>query len=217
VPAGETRNPARDMPRALILAMAVVTMLYVLVQAVAVAVLPDLAASERALVDVGAVLFGPAGAVLLTAAVVVSVGGNLAGTMVTAPRLTYALAREDSLPAWFAHVHPRARTPANSILFFAALVLILAAYGSFVWLAAMSALVRVLIYMACIGALPRLRRRFGDTPDRFRIPGRRVTPAGAFLVSGLLLIQVRADAVVVTGLFLLAGALLFWSVRRYRG
>jgi hypothetical protein len=108
VPAGETRNPARDMPRALILAMAVVTMLYVLVQAVAVAVLPDLAASERALVDVGAVLFGPAGAVLLTAAVVASVGGNLAGTMVTVPRLTYALAREESLPACRARPSPGA-------------------------------------------------------------------------------------------------------------
>jgi len=214
VPAGEARNPARDMPRALILAMIVVTALYVLVQAVAVAVLPDLAASERALVDVGAVLFGPTGALLLTLAVVVSVGGNLASGMLTAPRLTYALARDGSLPAWFGAVHPRTRTPARSIIFFSVLVFLLAVYGSFIWLAAMSALVRVLIYMACIGAMPRLRRRFGDAPGRFRVPGGWVTAAGAFMVSGLLLVQVRLDAVLVTAVFLLAGAVLYRVVRR---
>jgi amino acid transporter len=214
VPAGETRNPARDMPRALLLAMLVVTVLYVLVQAVAIAVLPDLAESERALVDVGAALFGPPGAVLLTIAVVMSVGGNLAGTMITAPRLTYALARDGSLPVWFGEVHPATRTPARSIVFFSVLAFLLGVYGSFVWLAAMSALVRVLIYMACIGAMPRLRRHFSHVPGRFHVPGGWVTPAGAFCVSGLLLLQVGLDAVLVTALFLFAGALLYRAVRR---
>jgi hypothetical protein len=78
----------------------------------------------------------------------------------------------------------------------------------------MSALVRVLIYMACIGAMPRLRRRFGDTPGSFRVPGGWVTAAGAFVVSGLLLLQVRLDAVLVTAAFLLAGAALYRVVRR---
>jgi amino acid transporter len=206
VPAGEARNPARDMPRALLLAMVMVTALYVLVQAVAVAVLPELAASERALVDVGAVLFGPAGALFITVAVVLSVGGNLAGTMVTAPRLTYALAREGSLPAWLGTVHPHTRTPTASIVCFAVLVFALTVYGSFVWLAAMSALVRVLIYMACIGAMPRLRRRFGETPGAFRVTGGWFTAAGAFGVSALLLLQVSLDAVLVTAAALLVGA-----------
>jgi amino acid transporter len=160
------------------------------------------------------VLFGPPGAVLLTLAVVMSVGGNLAGTMITAPRLTYALAREGSLPAWFGAVHPSTRTPARSIVFFSVLVFLLGIYGSFFWLAAMSALVRVLIYMACIGAMPRLRRSFHDAPGRFRVPGGWVTAAGAFVASGLLLLQVSLVAVLVTAIFLLAGALLYWAVRR---
>lgn len=216
VPAGEVKNPARDMPRALILAMIMVTGLYVAVQAVAVAVLPGLAESERALVEVGAVLFGPFGAVVLTVAVVASVGGNLAGSMVSAPRLTYALARRGSLPAWLGRVHPVRHTPAASILAFAVLAFVLALYGSFVWLAAMSALVRVLIYMACIGALPRLRRRFADRPAAFRVPGGWFTAGGAFLVSGLLLLQVSADAVLVTAALLGAGALVHWRERRRR-
>lgn len=209
VPAGETRNPARDMPRALLAAIGVVTLLYVLVQAIAIAVLPDLANSERALVDVGAALLGPAGALLLTAGVVVSVGGNVASTMITAPRLTYSLARDGNLPAWFGEVHERHRTPANSILFFSVLVFALSVYGGFLWLAAMSSLVRVAIYMACIAAMPRIRRRHGDAADRFRLPGGWTIPIAAFLVSGLLLLQVEPEAVLVTAGFLLLGGGMF--------
>ena len=214
VPAGETRNPARDMPRALLLAMGVVTLLYVLVQAISVAVLPELAASKRALVDVGAVLLGSWGALLITVAVVVSVGGNIASTMVTAPRLTYSLAREGSLPAWFGDVHTEFRTPAHSVIVFAVLVFALSVYGGFLWLAAMSALVRVLIYMACIASMPRLRKEFGDAPERFRLPGGWLIPVTAFVVSGLLLLQIELESVLVTAAFLFAGALLYWQVRR---
>jgi amino acid transporter len=134
--------------------------------------------------------------------------------MVSAPRLTYALARDGSLPAWLGRVHPTARTPAHSVIFYSVLVFILGVYGSFVWLAAMSALVRVLIYMACIGAMPRLRTRFGAAPGRFRVPGGWFTAGGAFLVSGLLLVQVRLDAVLVTAAFLLAGAIVYLGMRR---
>lgn len=215
VPAGEARNPSRDMPRALLWALGVVTVLYVAVQAVSVAVLPGLADSERALVDVGAVLFGATGAMLMTAGIVVSVGGNIAGTMLTAPRLTYTLAREGGLPAWFGAVHPEFRTPHNSVIFFAVLVFVLAIYGSFVWLAAMSALVRVLIYMVCIAAMPRLRRQFADVSGGFRLPGGWTIPAGAFLVCALLLTQVGLDAVLVTAVFLAIGAALHAWMRRY--
>lgn len=213
VPAGETRDPARDVPRALFWALGLVTLLYVAVQTIAVAVLPDLATTERALVEVGAVLLGPAGAMLLTAGVVVSVGGNVAGTMFTAPRLTYSLAREGGLPNWFSEVHPYHRTPANSVLFLAALVFVLAVYGSFVWLAAMSALVRVLIYMGCIAAMPKLRRRHGGHADAFRTPGGWIIPICAFVVCGLLLTQVSLRSVAVTAVFLLAGSVLYYAVR----
>lgn len=213
IPAGETRNPAREMPLALFWALGIVTLLYMLVQAVSVAVLPELAESERPLVDVGVTLLGPAGAILLTAGVIVSVGGNSASSMFTAPRMTYALAREGSLPAWFGAVHPTYRTPANSIIFYAVLVFALAAYGTFLWLAAISALTRVLIYMVCIGAIPRLRGRFGRIPDRFRLPWGYTIPIAAFVVCAWLLSSVQLHAVLVTALFLVVGGLLYFLVR----
>lgn len=215
VPAGETRDPARDIPRGLLWALAVVTVLYVLVQAVSMAVHPDLAGSTsgRALIEVGAELLGPIGAMILTIGVVVSVAGNSASSMLTSPRMTYTLARDNTMPAWFARVHDEYKTPANSIIFFGALALVLALWGSFIWLAAMSALVRVLIYMVCIGAMPQLRARFGSA-TAYRVPGGWAVPVVAFAVCGLLLTQVSAVSVGVTAAFAALGAIQYWFVRR---
>lgn len=210
VPAGEVKNPGRAMPLALFSALVTVTVLYVAIQAISVAALPGLADSERALIDVAEVLMGPAGAILLTVGVVVSVGGNVAGTMISAPRLTFALAREGSFPRWFGEVHRRHHTPANSIVFFAALTLLLSVFGSFVWLAAMSALVRVLIYMACIGAMPRLRRQSGATGRAgFRLPGGWLIPIFAFAASAILLIQISLQSIAATLLVLAVGAVIY--------
>ena len=209
VPAGEAKDPGRDTPRALLWGLAVATVLYVLVQSVAVAVLPGLAASRRPLVDVGAALLGPAGAVLLLAGVVASVGGNLAANMLSTPRLTYAMARDGGLPAWFAAVHPRFHTPANSVVFLGALVFALAVVGEFAWLAAMSAVVRLLIYLVCIGTLPHLRRHRAEAPGRLRLPGGYAIPVLAATVCMWLLLHVTLRGALVTAAFLGVGGVLY--------
>jgi amino acid transporter len=214
VPAGETRDPARAMPRALLWGLGVVTLLYVAVQAVCVSVLPDLARSSRPVVDVGEALMGPAGGLLLMLGVIVSVGGNVASAMLTAPRMTYALARERSLPASLGAVHARHKTPHRSVLLYGALCFGFAAWGSFGWLAGMSAVTRLLIYLACIGAIPRLRRQRGDAPGRLLLPGGLLLPGLAVAVCLWLLAQVSLDAVLVTAAFLVVGGLLYAVSRR---
>jgi len=214
VPAGEARNPQRDMPRALLAALAVATLLYALIQAVALAAVPELAASDRPLVDAAAVLLGPAGALLLMAGVVASVGGNVAGAMLSTPRISYMLARQGQLPAWFGHVHPRYRTPGRSVLFFGLLTFVMASYGSFAWLAGMSAVTRLLIYLMCMGAIPRLRRRFAGLQGSMRLAGGYAVPLAGSLVCLWLLSHVALREVVVTLLFLGAGGVLFLLARR---
>ncbi len=214
VPAAEARDPQRDMPRALILALVVATLLYGLVQALSVAVLPDLASSKRPLVDVAAVLMGPAGAALVMAGVIASVGGNVAGAMLSTPRASYMLAREGTLPQWFAGVHPRYKTPSRSVIFFGVACFALAAYGSFAWLASMSVLSRLLIYLLCIAAIPRLRGKFGEDKARFHLPGGYLIPFCGAAVCMWLLSQVSLDAVTSTALFLAVGTVLYLLARR---
>ena len=81
--------------------------------------------------------------------------------MLTTPRVTYALAEERSLPGWFGLLNRRFSTPGNSIAFFGIVVGALALSGAFVWLAVMSALARMVIYLVCTGALVKLRARDG--------------------------------------------------------
>jgi amino acid transporter len=213
VPAAEARDPQRDMPRALIWALLIATLLYGLIQSLAVATLPDLASSRRPLVDMAAMLMGPAGAALVMAGVVASVGGNVAGAMLSTPRASYMLAREGFLPRWFAGVHPVYNTPSRSVIFFGVAAFVLAAYGSFVWLASMSVLSRLLIYLLCIGAIPRLRRRFGEGEARFHLPGGYLIPILGAAVCVWLLSQVSLDAVLSTALFLAMGGGLYLFAR----
>ncbi len=213
IPAGEAKNPKRDMPRALFWALGTVTLLYITIQAVSYAVLPELAESNRPLVAVADRLMGPAGAVLLMGGIIVSVGGNIASNIFTTPRITYALAREGNLPSWFGEVHPSWHTPWVSVLVFSLLAFSLAAYGSFVWLAALSALTRILIYMLCIATIPKLRKSNPNHDGRFRLPLGYSIPFLALLVCAWLLSSVSLQSVVVTFIFLSVGTLLYFAVK----
>ena len=217
VPAGEVRNPARAVPRALFGALVVATAFYIAIQSISVAALPDLASSERALVDVAEALMGSSGALLLTVGVVVSVGANLFAAMISIPRLPYALARDGDLPKWFARLDATHRTPANAIVFTAVVVCLLSVFGSFLWLAAMSSLVRVLIYMGCITGMPRLRARAeqGDSSG-FRVPGGWTIPIFALLACGLLVIQLSLQSLLATLSTVAVGSVIYLVMHRGR-
>jgi basic amino acid/polyamine antiporter, APA family len=87
VPAGETRQPAITLPRAILLSIGATTLLYFLVQLAFVTVFPSGGADADApLVDLGSRIIGPAGAVLLTLAAIASLAGNLHGIMAAVPR-----------------------------------------------------------------------------------------------------------------------------------
>ena len=165
IPAGETKNPSSNLPRAIFLTIGVTTLLYFLVQLAFVSALPGGAADATApLIDLGTWLAGDAGKTILTLAAVASLAGGLHGILTTAPRVSYALGLRGDLPAWFARVQPRFETPANSILFFAVLAAALAISGSFVWLAVVSTLARMIVYAVAIAALPRAPGRGQLTP-----------------------------------------------------
>lgn len=212
VPAGEAKNPRRDIPRALLLGLAMVTVLYMLVQWVSMATVPDLANSATPLLDVAAALGGTFGAAMLMFGVICSVGANLLGAMFSTPRISYALAREGSLPAWFAQVHPRFLTPAHAIVFFGILAFFLAAFGSFIYLASATVLIRALLYGLCCSAIPKLRPQHRSSAS-FILPGGYLIPVLGLAACCWLLWQVKADAVWLTAALLGVGVVLYLAAR----
>src|SRR3954463_7639006 len=99
IPAGEIRNPQRDLPRALLIAMAVIATTYILIQVVCIGTLPELAKSTKPLADAGQRFMGTAGAAIISVGAIVSVAGNLNITVLSASRVPFAIAEQKQLPS----------------------------------------------------------------------------------------------------------------------
>jgi amino acid transporter len=188
--AGEYRNPRRDVPFALITQIGLVTALYVGVQAVALGTLPGLAESQTPLADAARGFLGSWAGTLLTVGAVLSILGTNGNTVFAGPRYLYALAADGYGPKALAAIHPRFRTPANALLLHTALTIPLALSGSFVGLAALSVVARLVTYYGTIASVPVLRRRFGDLPGTFQVPGGPAIP----ILAGLLTLALAASA-----------------------
>jgi len=179
VPAGEAKDPRRAVPFALIATIATVTLIFVLTQVVALGTLPSLPESKTPLADASVLLMGAAGAAVITLGAVVSTLGNNMGQALSGSRMLFALAEEGDLPAFVGRVHPRLRTPINAILITAAASFALAATGTFVSMAAASAVSRLFIYFFTCAAALRLRAA-GAAP--FRAPLGPAIPLAAIAI-----------------------------------
>ena len=209
---GETKNPKRDTPLALLSALAGVGLIYTAVQLIVVAILPHAGASSRPLADAMERFLGPIGAAAIGFAALVSAYGYLSANLMHAPRITYAMGQQGDFPSFFAKVHPRFRTPYISILIYAASVFIFAVLGNFEWNAVLSAVSRLAVYAAMAISVPVLRRR-NDERAQFQLPLPYFFAGAALLFSLVLLTQMgRAEFYVVGGTS--AIALINWlSVR----
>jgi amino acid transporter len=205
---GEVLNPARTVPRAIVMTLTLVSALYVGLQFVAQGVLgPELATAQAPLVATATAAFGPWGTRLLVAATVLSAAGFLASDVLCNPRIMYALAEAGQLPRQLALVDPRFGTPAVAIGTYAALCFIIAVSGSFRELVIMSSSGTLLLYLVCCLGLLRLRNRHvAMAGEPFHAPGGRFVPlmASAIMVWMLTTLEWKelaeaAGFVIVTG------------------
>jgi amino acid transporter len=155
IPAGETLDPKQAIPRALVLTVTGVTLLYVLVQLAYSA--SGIGESDAPLAELAGQSLGPAGVILLGITAIISVLANQLSAVTSISRITSSFADEGLLPRWFGRISPRFATPANSILAVGVIALALALSGKkFEALAAISTISRLFAYVACIAAVPRL-------------------------------------------------------------
>jgi len=214
-PMGEARNPKRDAPFALFVALGIITLIYTLIQWVVVGVLPPAMHSDRPLAEVARILLGRGGAGLVAMTALVSVYGYLSANFLTAPRATFAFAEQGDFPRCFAAVHPQHRTPHVSIVVFAILCWVLALAGSFAWNVTLSAVARLFYYGAVCAAVPVLRRRQPEGAW-FRLPaGSGVALLGVLICLALLSGVDFSKSVILLGT--VAVAFLNWlAVRNVR-
>jgi amino acid transporter len=217
VTAGETSKPRRTIPTALVRTVLGTGLLYFFIVLVFVSVITAEDYSDATLVDVGRTLAGPVGAFVITLTAVFSIGGNLAGSMLAAPRLIFSLAENRLLPQWFAHINSKYSTPDRSIVVMALMALVLGLSSNFVELAVGSSVVRLLGYIICIASLPVIRKN--ATPEarkrEWRLPGGYAIPALALVICMWLVAQSHREDWVKVSILLVIGIVLYLVEKWY--
>jgi basic amino acid/polyamine antiporter, APA family len=212
--AGETVDPTRTIPRALIVGTLVVTACYIGVNAAYLTVLPlrTVVSSNRVAADFADAVLGAGGAALLSALVIVSTLGSMTGIVLAGPRAYASAAADGLLPHWIGAVHPRFRTPHHAIAAQAVWASFLVATGTY-----RALFTRVVytewIFFGLMAAGVVLLRRRPDYAPRYRAWGYPVLPA-LFIASTVLIVAtqlLRQPADSVTGLlFVLAGVPVYY-------
>ena len=211
VPSGEIEEPARTIPFALLAGLAVVAVIYVGVQVVAIGTLPELATSARPLADAAERIFGRAGATVMVTGALISTLGVSHAILLAAGRMPFAMAERRQLPAGMAAVHLVYRTPHIGLIVSAIAMALFTLATTFTSALTITVGLRVIIYLVTCVALPVLRRRPGEARAAFRVPaGDLVAALSIVTCVGLLAMRPWAESrqlaiVLVLGIVVWAG------------
>ncbi len=170
IPAGEMRDPQRSIPFAFLTALAIVAVLYLLIQIVCIGTLPELASSQRPIADAAGKFMGSFGAAFVTVGALVSIFGNLNGGFLTASRMPFAMAEQGELPAVLGRTHEKYKTPFVSLFITALVMLVLTVQSSFLTALTISTITRLIVYATTCAALPVFRWRTDAPKAEFLAP-----------------------------------------------
>lgn len=188
---GEARDPARTLPRALALGVAVVTVVYILTSAVFLYLVPleRVTSGETFAAQAGEALFGPAGGRVFAGIVIVAILGSMLGLLMALPRVYYAMARDGVFFKSVASLHPRFATPARAVAIQAGLASLFVLVATFQQIVFYFVFVTVVFLGLTVSALFVLRRREGAA--LYHVPGYPLTPL-VFLVLVVVLLALLA-------------------------
>lgn len=218
IPLAEAKEPRRDAPFALLLALGTATLVYLLIQLAVLATVSDPQATDRPLAASARTMLGGGGAAVVIFIALISVYGWLASNMLSVPRLSMAMAQHGDFPAFFSRVHPVFRTPSTSILIFAALTWALANQAGLLQNLSLAAVVRLFTYGLVCAALPVLRTkdRLGHAnagPALFQAPfGKAMAVVGVAVSLTLASRMNLREAVTMSIIVTLASA--YWFFRK---
>jgi len=219
---GEVRDPERNLPRALILGTGAIVVIYLLVNAAYLYLLPldRVAQSPLVAADAAQLLVGRVGVGIIALVVMVSTFSTLLGSMLTAPRIFFAMADDGLFFRSVARVHPRFQTPSVSIVMTALLGIGFVLVRTFEQLADQFVVAIFPFYALAAAAVFVLRRRRPDAARPVRVFGYPAVPLLFVLASLLILLNALLEHPGATGLaflIILAGIPVYYAWLRVRG
>ncbi len=170
IPAGEIKDPQKNVPFALLTALGFCAVLFIIIQIVAIGTLPELAKSERPIADAAGQFMGSFGASFIAVGALVSILGNLNGGFLAASRIPFAMAEQREVPQIISAIHSRFKTPYVSLLITAILMFILTIQSSFVSALTIATITRLIVYATTCASLPVFRRKENADEAKFIAP-----------------------------------------------
>jgi APA family basic amino acid/polyamine antiporter len=218
VPAGEFRNPRKNLPGALLVGTLAIALVYVLVQLGAMSAVDNLSTTKTPIATAAAALIGPIGAIIITAGALLSMAGTNSGTVLEGSRMLYALSLGRKRMRAISYVHPTFRTPSIAIAIHVGVAMLIAVAANvlaepgkegdaFATLALLSAVARLATYLFTCAGVPRLRR----LNDGFRTPG-LIVPILGTLVSLFFVITLNRPKLIGATICIAAGAMIWLAV-----
>ncbi|MCH5138116.1 amino acid permease [Clostridiaceae bacterium UIB06] len=188
---GEMKNPAKDLPRAIVGGLSLVMAVYILINIAYLFVLPAsaLAATKTPAADVATIIFGASGGKIITIGILVSIFGALNGYILTGMRIPYAMALENKLPAskWLSKLHPTFKAPINSGILVTIVSILLILSGKFDQLTDLLVFVIWIFYCMTFYAVIVLRKNQPNLHRPYKVPLYPIMPAIA-IIGGLYII-----------------------------
>jgi basic amino acid/polyamine antiporter, APA family len=215
IPAGEIKDPQKNIPIALLTALGVVAVLYILIQIVAVGTLPNLADSERPLADAASNFLGYYGASFITIGALVSIFGNLNSGYLTSSRIPFAMAEQNELPKILAKTHSKFKTPHISLIITAIVILIFTIQSSFLEALTISTITRLIVYATTCASLPVFRFRKNVPEAKFKIPFGIVAAVLSLGLTVWLLFSVKGKEFATIGVVIAVGFAIYLLQRAF--
>jgi APA family basic amino acid/polyamine antiporter len=199
--AGEVKRPERNLPLALILGTVAVILVYLALNLVYYHVLPmdQVARSSRVGADAAVRIFGRTGSYLVSLLIIISTLGSLNGSILAAPRVYYAMARDGLFFRWCARVHPRFHTPHVALLVQGVWAIVLVAAGTYEQLLTYVIFAAFVFYALTAFAVVVLRRTMPDAPRPYRVFGYPYVPIIFVLGSAWFLVNTLMEEPVEAG------------------
>lgn len=221
--AGELKDPAKEMPKAIILGVASVIFVYALISIAMVNVLPieSIVASKTPASDVAIALFGSRGATFITAGIVVSVFGAMNGYLLTGARVPLAMGQRNQLPYsnQLGKIHKKFGTPANALILEGALAIIYIFSGTFNTLTDLLVFVLWIFFVMGVFSIFILRKKLPADKRPYKVPLYPLVPAigilGGIYILYSTIISAPLNSIIGIGIALIGLPVFYYLKRKY--